>query len=73
MHPRSRHGAGIERWRELRPTNACSPGARPRPSRWARPPGIADICIAGQIVLAEFNKIDLAAFSGRGGAWEALF
>jgi len=34
----------------------------PTPFALGETPGIADICIAGQIVLAEFNKIDLAAF-----------
>ena len=34
----------------------------PAPFALGETPGIADICIAGQIVLAEFNKIDLAAF-----------
>ena len=34
----------------------------PTPFALGETPGIADICIAGQIVLAEFNKIDLSAF-----------
>jgi maleylpyruvate isomerase len=34
----------------------------PAPFALGETPGIADICIAGQIVLAEFNKIDLSAF-----------
>ncbi len=34
----------------------------PTPFALGEAPGIADICIAGQIVLAEFNKIDLSAF-----------
>ena len=34
----------------------------PAPFALGATPTIADICIAGQIVLAEFNKIDLAAF-----------
>jgi len=34
----------------------------PAPFALGETPGIADVCITGQIVLAEFNKIDLSAF-----------
>lgn len=34
----------------------------PAPFALGEAPGIADICIAGQIVMADLNKIDLSAF-----------